>query len=202
MARRSDHTREELRDLILSSASNIIEKEGFSALTARKIAADIGYTPGTLYNVFQSMDGLTLVLNGMTLEKLLPVLANSKEANKDKAPEEIMKAMARAYRDFATTNRERWVIMFKHELSDKEEIPEWFRDKTALLFQPLESVLKDHFTFSSDKERQITARSLWAAIHGIYFLHETGKLPLLDGDDVCESMTDALIDNCVKGLRK
>lgn len=202
MARRSDHTREELKSLILASASKIIEKEGFNALTARKIAADIGYTPGTLYNVFQSMDGLTLALNGMTLEKLLPVLAQTKEANKDKAPEEIMKAMARAYRYFATTNRERWLMMFKHEISDEEEIPEWFRGKIALLFQPLEDVLKDHFAFNSDVKRQIAARSLWASIHGIYFLHETGKLPLLDGKDVCENMTDALIENCVKGLRK
>ncbi len=201
MARRSDHTREELKELILTSASKIIEKEGFSALTARKIAADIGYTPGTLYNVFQSMDGLTLVLNGITLEKLLPVLANSKDSNKDKAPEEIMKAMARTYRDFAINNRERWLMMFKHEISDEAEIPEWFRGKIALLFQPLEDVLKNHFSFKTDAERQIAARSLWASIHGIYFLHETGKLPLLDGKDVCENMTDALIDNCVKGLR-
>ena len=129
MARRSDHTREELKDLILASATKIIEKEGFSALTARKIASDIGYTPGTLYNVFQSMDGLTLALNGITLEKLLPVLAQSKEVNKDKAPEEIMKAMAREYRDFATTNRERWLMMFKHEISD-EESPNGFAAKS------------------------------------------------------------------------
>jgi len=81
MARRSDHTREELKNLILSSASRIIENEGYSALTVRKIATDIGYTPGTLYNVFQSMDGLTLALNAERVERLLTLLAETQSTN-------------------------------------------------------------------------------------------------------------------------
>ena len=38
MARRSDHTREELKNLILEESWKIIEKQGFEGLTARCIA--------------------------------------------------------------------------------------------------------------------------------------------------------------------
>ena len=47
MARRSDHSREELYDLALSAAREIAEAEGLRGLTARRIAEKIGYTPGS-----------------------------------------------------------------------------------------------------------------------------------------------------------
>lgn len=201
MARRSDHTREELKALILTSASKIIEKEGYSALTVRKIATDIGYTPGTLYNVFQSMDGLALALNAETLERLLTVLAETKTKHENDDTVVTMKAMARAYRDFASKNRERWLMLFMQTASDDEQAPDWFREKIAALFQPLENTLAAHYETQDAPARKLAARSLWASIHGIYFLKETGKLPLLDEKDVTEDMTDTLIDTFVKGLR-
>ena len=45
MARRTDHTREELKDLIINAAWTIIETEGAPGLTARKLASAIGYAP-------------------------------------------------------------------------------------------------------------------------------------------------------------
>ncbi len=202
MARRSDHTREELKELILTSASKIIEDEGYSALTVRKIATDIGYTPGTLYNVFQSMDGLTLALNTETLERLLTVLAETKAKHENDEAMTTMKAMARAYRDFASQNRERWLMLFMQANDSDTEAPDWFRDKIAELFQPLENALAPYYETTDAQTRKLAARSLWASIHGIYFLKETGKLPLLDDQDVAEDMTDTLIETFVKGLRK
>lgn len=202
MARRSDHTREELKNLILSSASRIIEDEGYSALTVRKIATDIGYTPGTLYNVFQSMDGLTLALNAETLERLLTVLAETKAKHENDEAMTTMKAMAHAYRDFASQNRERWLMLFMQTNDSETEAPDWFRDKIAELFQPLENALAPYYETTDAQTRKLAARSLWASIHGIYFLKETGKLPLLDNQDVAEDMTDTLIETFVEGLRK
>ncbi len=58
MARRSDHTREELTELAIDAATALIEAEGFANFSARQVAAKIGYTVGTLYNVFGSYDRL------------------------------------------------------------------------------------------------------------------------------------------------
>jgi len=43
MGRRALHSPEELKQMILSSSRNILEKDGISGLSARAIAKQIGY---------------------------------------------------------------------------------------------------------------------------------------------------------------
>ena len=75
MARRNDHSREELYQLALGAARDIAEAEGLRGLTARRIAAEIGYSVGTLYNVFVNLDDLIIHLNGSTLDQLYKALS-------------------------------------------------------------------------------------------------------------------------------
>lgn len=75
MARRSDHSREEIRAMALAAAQQIVTEQGFAALNARKIASAIGYTVGTLYLVFKNLDDLFLQLNARTLDDLHAALA-------------------------------------------------------------------------------------------------------------------------------
>ena len=69
MARRSDHSREELYVMALAAAREIAEKDGLRGLKARRISREIGYTVGTLYNVFSNLDDLIIHLK----LRLIPV---------------------------------------------------------------------------------------------------------------------------------
>jgi AcrR family transcriptional regulator len=60
MARRSEHTQEQIKELILTAAETIIVKQGVAALTVRKIAQEIGYTVGSIYMVFANMQDLMM----------------------------------------------------------------------------------------------------------------------------------------------
>jgi AcrR family transcriptional regulator len=82
MGRRNDHSKEELERLILDNAYKIIGDEGLEALTARRLAKDIGYAPGTIYNLFHSMDDLILILQGKTLDHLYTLLSSSENVSK------------------------------------------------------------------------------------------------------------------------
>ena len=44
--------------MAMAAAREIAEKEGLRGLTARRIAREIGYTVGTLYNLFDNLDDL------------------------------------------------------------------------------------------------------------------------------------------------
>ncbi len=55
MGRRAVHSPEELRQLILDASRTIVETNGISGLSAREIARVIGYSPGTLYNIFETL---------------------------------------------------------------------------------------------------------------------------------------------------
>ena len=52
MARRSEHTQEQIKEMVLIAAEGIVTEEGEEALTVRKIAQHIGYTVGSIYMVF------------------------------------------------------------------------------------------------------------------------------------------------------
>ena len=68
MGRRSIHTPDELRELIIEATTEIVEQVGLEGLSAREIAKRVGYSPGTLYNVFGSYDELLLRVNARTLD--------------------------------------------------------------------------------------------------------------------------------------
>ena len=56
MGRRSDHSREELRELILKAGETLMAEVGFADFSAREVAKRIGYSIGTIHNVFGSVD--------------------------------------------------------------------------------------------------------------------------------------------------
>ena len=199
MARRSDHTRDELRELVINTSIDIIQTDGFQALTARKIAGIIGYSPGTIYNLFPSMDALCLIINGMTIDALNEML-NDPACNKDTAsPADNMKAMARRYLDFAAQNKARWMMLFAYKLPEGEDVPVWFQEKVAALFAPLERILTPLYK-NDAKACKLAARTLWASVHGICFVEQTGKMPIVIGSSSGEAMTSILIDNFVAGI--
>jgi AcrR family transcriptional regulator len=63
MGRRSDHTRPELEELIVDVGSALMTELGFARFSAREVAKRIGYSVGTVYNVFGSADALLLAIN-------------------------------------------------------------------------------------------------------------------------------------------
>lgn len=183
MARRKDHTRDELKNLIVEKAWMILGAEGLSALTARRIGTEIGYAPGTIYNIFDGMDGVVLHMNARTLDLLL------KELETDTATDDpcaAMKHMAHRYINFAKTNFPYWITLFSHQVGEERMKEHWYVEKITGLFAPLEKIL--------GKEHRQDARILWSSVHGITDLFLTGKLPECKTDHDVYAMTDRLVD--------
>jgi hypothetical protein len=145
------------------------------------------------------MDALCLIINGMTIDALNETL-NDPVCNKvGDSPADNMKAMARQYLDFAAQNKERWMMLFAYKLPEGEDVPVWFQEKVAALFAPLERILTPLYK-SDAKACKLAARTLWASVHGICFVEQTGKMPIVIGSSSGEAMTSTLIDNFVAGI--
>lgn len=201
MARRKDHTREELKALILDASWDLVGKEGAQGLSARRIATRIGYTPGTIYNIFESMDDLSLEVNARTLDALYAVLTDSACHDPRKTPLQNMKKMAALYREFAQEHRPHWLMLFLGALPDSRRTQKWYQEKINRLFDPLESLLHPFFPDHQAAKRQMAARILWSSVHGLCLLQETGKAPLIGKKSRIKDMTDYLIDTFVAGIR-
>ena len=101
MARRNEHSLDEIREMVLSAAETIIVNEGYPALTARRIAKEMGYTVGSIYMVFAGMTDLVTHIKANTVDDLIVQLQQLPEC----VPEHHIAELAKAYLQFAVQNR-------------------------------------------------------------------------------------------------
>ncbi len=197
MARRSDHSREELYEMALTTAREIVEAEGFRALTARNVADAMGYSPGTLYNLFANLDDLVIHLNGRTLDVLHDRLSALK-SHKD--PERDLRAFAEVYIGFLADHPNLWSTLFEYRLPAGKTLPDWFRTKITKLLGMVEDTLSPLFADDDTAGRAEAARVLWAGLHGICSLSADGKLTVVTSHSV-SALANSLVAHYVAGLR-
>lgn len=191
MARRSDHTREELKKMAISVGKIVIAQEGFNNFSARKVAKEIGYTVGTLYNIFDNHDDLILHVNAAILIDMHQFI--SKNMNKWDSGTKAVKNLSALYVTFARDNYNCWRAIFEFNLPQDKELPNWYKEKIQALYTPLETALLSQFKNDTEKTHR-AAKVLWAGIHGICELVLTGKLELV-GVETVQVLTDSLIDH-------
>ncbi len=195
MGRRSDHSREELYEMALEAARKIAEEEGLRGLAARRIAREIGYTVGTLYNLFEDLDDLIIHMNGRTLDDLYEALAN---VQLDGEPETAMRALAEGYIEFVDDHPKVWNVLFEHRLPEPRQPPDWHHEKILRLLGLVEQALGPLFPPGRETERHHAARVLWSSLHGICSLESAGKLV---ASETVTALTDTLVTCFLAGLR-
>ncbi len=196
MGRRGDHSFEELSKMILDAAYDILEKEGYSKLSTRKIAAQIGYTVGTLYNVFQNLDDIFVHLNGRTLDKLIQHL-NAAVANDSK--ESKVKVLAQAYIDFSRQNFNLWSTLFDYRFSENHQVPKWYNEKINSLYGVVEKSIRPLLSVKHQDQTKEIITVLWSGIHGICILSIKGKLDRT-GVESASVLVDHFLNNYMNGV--
>lgn len=195
MARRNDHTKDEIREMVVLSGLELIKKSGFSGFSTRQIAKEIGYTVGTLYNVFDNYDDIILHINAATLDEMRKFI--EKRLNSKLKGVEAAKQLAHLYIEFAYNNRNNWSALFEYVIPSQLELPQWYSQEIERLFGIVESILVEFIDKKSDALKH--AKVIWASIHGICILGLTQKLNLT-GADTMEVLADSMIENYLRGI--
>lgn len=198
MARRSEHSQQEIKDMVLNAAEMIVVEEGFDKLKVRKIALEVGYTVGSIYMVFENMADLVMHIKGRTLDDIATQL-NS--IDQDNTAEQRIALLAKTYLLFASENFNRWRMIFEHQLADDEQIPDWYQQKVNQIFSIVETQFKQLSSTHTEEESKQAARALWSGVHGICTLSLTGKLDLLGVDNI-EKTVDLLVSSFIQGWKK
>lgn len=199
MGRRSSHTPQQLKDLILEAAYEIIEVQGLAGLSAREVARRIGYSPGTIYNMFENLDDVVLRIEARVLdaldERLVAIL---KEAGDDRTK---VQRLAQAYLQFTHEKPKLWNLLFEHHLPAGTELPVWYQEKLDHLLTRVEEALTPLFPAGSEQDRNRTARVLWAGVHGITSLSTADKLSIVS-TEAAGRLVDDLVATYLAGLPK
>lgn len=198
MGRRSSHTPEKLRQLILDSARSIIEEDGLVGLSARLIARRIEYSAGTLYNVFENLDDLLLTIQ---IEMLADAVEGLKKVRREGQPRQYVEGLARAYIDFALTHKRTWNLLFQHQLPNGHAVPSELHKYVNELIAVVTAALQPMMPRAPASEVDRAARVLWAGIHGISAIAVTDKSPTMTSETAHaygEDMIEAILEGVLK----
>lgn len=198
MGRRSNHTPEQLRQLILDAAYGIIETDGLAGLSAREIARRIKYSPGTIYNMYQNLDDVVLHVEARVLDALDQCLEAANGGVHTDASARV-RALARAYLAFTHEKPKLWNLLFEHYLPAGSDTPAWYQRKLECLMGRVEEAMAPLFPADAEADRKRAARVLWASVHGITSLSTANKLVSVT-TETAAALVDDLIDNYLAGL--
>jgi AcrR family transcriptional regulator len=174
VGRRSDHSRAELRAMILAEGHRQISDIGYAHFSAREVAKRIGYSIGTIYNVFGTHDALILAINGETLS----LWAQHLEARLASATSDRLRVAVEAYFEFAILYRHAWLAIYDFRLAEGEAIPGDYAQKveqiTNLVIAEIAAVLPP----ARQQDAPALARSLLASVHGhcVFTLNGTFRI--------------------------
>ncbi|AMG04952.1 TetR/AcrR family transcriptional regulator [Vibrio mimicus] len=195
MARRNDHTREELVALTLDRVKQFLDTHSYHELSLRKVATMIGYVPSTLVNVFGNYNLLLLHVVAQTLDELAQ---EAQQAVKSTPyPKDALYQLAYCYHDFAKRNPYRWQLIFEHNMNG-EALPEWQAQRIDNMTSMLEGLLKVIAPLRSEQEVLQASRVLWSGVHGITVLSVDDKFfatEPIDGKALIENLLNHYLAN-------
>lgn len=178
MARRSDHSREQLAGLVLDAARALAAAEGLRGVTMRSIAARIGYAAGTIYNTVGDLDAVLMRVKADTLTRLADHVEAGIAAHAAQDPVERAVAVAEAYLAFVAANMRLWSVVFEHRMPDGADGTAFYEAARARPIRIVDSALLPFFPDLTQRRRATTA--LWAALQGVAALAVAGSLTAAD----------------------
>lgn len=179
MGRRSDHTREELRALLIAEGHKLLAEQGLAKFSGREVAKRAGYSVGTIYNVFGSLDRLIGAINSHTFS----LWADFLRQRLNEGGEDRIRSLVEGYFDFALAHPNLWSAIYDHRLAEGEQLDEADYDQRAALTAIVEKEVRAALPNPDMPEAARFARSLIATVHGHCSYVVTGTFALLEEPD-------------------
>ncbi|PAZ09859.1 TetR family transcriptional regulator [Streptomyces sp. SA15] len=173
--------------LIVATARELAEQQGWDAVTTRQLAERIEYSQPVLYSHFR---GKREIIGAVALEGAAEMAAALRAATSAAdGPRARVTALARTYLDFAERNPAVYDAMFQLDgglaFAD-EETPEPLKDGFAALLETLSEVAGEGV------HPALFTEVFWAALHGLANLTRAGRLPAGDAERRAELLVDRL----------
>ncbi|MFK0170589.1 TetR/AcrR family transcriptional regulator [Streptomyces sp. NPDC090306] len=184
---RKERERAERERLIVATARELAEQQGWDAVTTRRLADRIEYSQPVLYSHFR---GKREIIGAVALQGATELAAAVRAATPSEGgPRARVTALARTYLDFAERNPAVYDAIFQLDgglpFADKDT-PEPLKDAFAALLESLGEVAGEGV------QPGLFTEVFWAALHGLATLTRAGRLPATEADRRTELLVDRL----------
>ncbi|MCG2731630.1 TetR/AcrR family transcriptional regulator [Pseudodesulfovibrio aespoeensis] len=175
---RRECDRDRMRRLILDSARQLFVREGFDNVSMRRIAGAIEYSPAAIYRYFKSKREILSTLRDEGFRRF--VVSQRLRAQTCPDPLERLRAGGVAYVCFALAEPEYFQLMFCTDCSEVDlegDLAATSMEAYALFRATVdEAVGLGHF---GDADTDSVVFSVWAGVHGLAHLINSGRVGLL-----------------------
>lgn len=173
--------------LIVATARELAEQQGWDAVTTRRLAERIEYSQPVLYSHFR---GKREIIGAVALQGATELAAAVRTATSaTDGPRERVAALARTYLGFAARNPAVYDALFQLDgglAYAREDTPEPLKDAFAALLESLGEVAGDGV------EPGLFTEVFWASLHGVTTLTRSGRLPPEETERRVQLLVDRL----------
>ncbi|MDW4902129.1 TetR/AcrR family transcriptional regulator [Streptomyces californicus] len=189
---RKERERAARERLIVATARELAEEQGWDAVTTRRLAERIEYSQPVLYSHFR---GKREIIGAVALEGAAELAAAVRSATSASptadGPRGRVAALAHAYLDFAARHPAVYDALFQLDgglAYAREDTPAPLKDAFASLLETLAEVAGDGVDPGAFTE------TFWAALHGLATLTRAGRLP----PEYAASRVELLVDRLAR----
>ncbi|WP_370677493.1 WHG domain-containing protein [Pleomorphomonas sp. PLEO] len=168
IAERKGRERAEREQRIVAAARAIAEREGWDAVTIRRLAEEIEYSQPVLYSHFENRTAIVAAVAVEGFQDIATMLRAAAGASTGQT--QAVEAVAMAYLDFALGHPALYEAMFVlptdlrfAEADTREELRAGF-DALSAVVAPFRA------------EVEVVTEAFWAALHGLAELERSGRI--------------------------
>jgi AcrR family transcriptional regulator len=158
------------RQLIVDTARQVAEAEGWDAVTTRRLSTEIEYSQPVLYKHFSGMDQVASAVAVDGFAELGRLLQTAR--TDAKTPDDALARIAHAYLDFARGNPAVYDAMFTARTTLHFAEP----DTPPQLVAAFDELREAVSAIANGDDADTLTEVFWAALHGLVSLSRGGRL--------------------------
>jgi AcrR family transcriptional regulator len=179
---RRERDRRHRHELIVRTARDLAEAEGWDAVTTRRLAERVEYSQPVLYSHFENKDA---IVRAVAIEGFADLAAQLRSARLAAASrDEAVRAVAQAYLDFAVAHPALYEAMFSLPIDVRFASPgqtpqpllDGFAELVAVL-GPGAGAGPEPQDPPDDSQVPLLAEVFWSALHGLATLTRRDRMP-------------------------
>ena len=187
---------QEVRRMIVNTATRIIETDGQEALSMRGLASQIDLSAASIYKYFDGKEEILDAVRQRALKRLQQSFAVTERLNGN--PLEAVRTACRTLLDFAIEEPSLYMLIY--ERSDHRR-PDYKKIFNTFHFRYMQEKLRKArraglLNLPTGFNEEMLVMQLWTCIHGCVILRQS----LMAGEPIFKQVSDHMLDTMLDNL--